>query len=210
MTLNTNLTVTLSFYLFDELFFRMKVLNHKFNVLSGVNREKFTDLKLVTECGNSILVHKVIAVAASQSLNKRVSSNSITELPVRNVKFSALKNLFDFIYEGKILLPSSAELEDLAAAYKILNINLGKKINNIVDSIVSEVPNSDVESSCEETPDLMCKNCDKRFDDKTKFNRHIKEVHKKEQSVPRPKYSCEKCGAVYTVSIIKQNWVTFM
>ena len=112
----------------------MNAIIHHFNFLNGVSQERFSDLTLKTECGSSLSMHKVVAAAISSKLSSQLSSD-VNELPVRNVKFPALKNVIDFAYNGKIILSSKSEIEDFATAYKILQINLGPKIEKIIDEV---------------------------------------------------------------------------
>ena len=66
----------------------MNVLTHKFNVLHDVDREKFSDLKLVTECGQKVSCHKVVVAAVSTKLRASLEKRPISELVVRNIKYS--------------------------------------------------------------------------------------------------------------------------
>ena len=178
----------------------MNVLTHKFNLLRGVNRERFADLRLVTECGKSLLLHKVIAASVSKYLSVRLVSSSVSELTIRNVKFSALENLVNFIYNGKIELYNTADYQDLVAAYTLLTIDLGGQVDKLMNRIDPDLPMNDKGVSGEETAVLKCCNCEKTFNDKTKLTRHIREVHNRDQIRQRQKYSCEKCGHVYKVN----------
>lgn len=53
------------------------------------------------------------------------------------------------------------------------------------------------------TQGYKCENCDKNFVTKKKLSRHVREVHEKVQMKvsTKPAYSCETCGAIYTVMI---------
>ena len=179
----------------------MNVLIHHYNFLHPVSRERFSDLELKTECGNSLFLHKVVAAAISTKLSCLLS-NDISVLTIRNVKFSALKNIIDFAYRGKIVLSTKGDLQDFAATYTYLKVNLGPKINKFVDDVDMGMTNSavELENSCPELIELVCSNCNKIFETKTQLNRHIREVHNKEQAKPsKQQYVCEKCEKVSTV-----------
>lgn len=178
----------------------MLLLNHKFNVLSGVNRDEFADMKLVTECGQSLSLHRVVGASVSKTIRDLLASKASTELSIRNVKFAALNNLVNFIYEGKVTLDDRCDLQDFAAAYMILKVNLGAKVNSLVNNIDTGMQPSEDDSQTEDTPNLTCYNCGKIFTDKVKFQRHVREVHRKGQEVSKKQtYECENCGKIYTV-----------
>ena len=179
----------------------MHLLNHTFNVLNGVSRERFTDLKLITECGQVLPVHKIIITAVSSFISRRLSKKDTSEMIVRNVKFSSLKNMVDFIYTRKVVLNSYEELQDFAATYKVLIIDLGPKVNDLVRRVDNAATSDEVDNSSQEFIQLKCVNCDKQFDDKTKLKRHAREVHSKDRGKKRPSYVCEKCREIYKVII---------
>ena len=106
----------------------MNVLTHQCNVLHGLDREKFSDLKLVTECGQKVSCHKVVVAAASTKLRASLEKRPTSELVVRNIKYTGLENLVNFIYNGKVNIGTTGELQDFADSYTLLKINLGKKI----------------------------------------------------------------------------------
>ena len=171
----------------------MNILTHNFNFLNGENREIYADLRLVTECGKSLLLHRFVASCVSTKLKKLlegklVSVSGVSELPIRNVKFSALENVVTFVYNGKILLSPGCERQDFVDAFNVLQINLGDKINTMIKKLDSHYI-SDNENSSQEVPELKCTNCDKVFDDKTKLVRHIREIHRKDKVKPKQKYA---------------------
>ena len=177
----------------------MNVISHKFNVLNALDRERFSDLKLVTECGQSVSCHKVVAGAVSKKLSGLLGSKPINELTIRNVKFTALENLVKFIYNGKVQISSPGDLQDFVDVYKLLNINLGKKVSDIVKKIDMSKSVSDLDDSSQEPLGFRCENCDKSFQSRKKLVRHVREVHRKEPTKQKQSYSCEKCGEVYMV-----------
>ena len=180
----------------------MNVVHHEANVLGGILRDRFSDLKLVTECGKSVSVHKVVVAAVSPVLCDILISKEVSEIPIRNVKFSALKHLIDFIYERKVILSSSEEFQDFKDAYKLLELSLGSKINEIIERRDNNTANnSAVESSNQNTEQFKCKNCEKEFKFKKQLIRHVREVHNKGDRRKQNTYICERCNTVYKVNI---------
>ena len=177
----------------------MHLLSHKTNVLRG-SRELYADLKLITECGQSLLLHRVVAATASKKLCSLLTSCSNGELRIRNVKFSALSNIINFIYDGKITLDNRCDLEDFAAAYNVLKVNLGAKVDALVNKIDDGDHTSEDNSEIDASSVLRCLNCEKVFADKPKLQRHNREAHRTEEQVKKKqKYECEQCSEVYTV-----------
>ena len=113
----------------------MNVLHHEINILGGISRERFADLKLVTECDQSLSVHKVVLAAASSKICDILASKDVNVIPVRNTKFTALNHIVDFIYERKVIFMNSGELEDFKDAYILLEVNLGSKINDMIKGV---------------------------------------------------------------------------
>ena len=154
----------------------------------------------MTECGRSLQLHRVIAVNVSKKLSAELAAKpTATELHVRNVKYSALEKLLDFIYSGKVLLSNPNDLQDFADAYNVLIVNLGEKVNKMINNIITGEKCNEIESSFDEKIELKCRNCDKTFKTKTLLKRHVREVHMKDQ-IEKKTYACEQCSQVYTVS----------
>ena len=189
----------------------MNVIAHTFNILSAVSRDTFADLKLITECGRTLTVHKVIAAAVSPRWKKSLTKKQIDELPVRNVKFDALVNIVNFVYDGKIVLSSEGEAQDFADAFKVLEINLGKKVDGFIKRLNPDAAASDIESSSQEKLsqeklsheklEFKCTNCNKDFQTMKQFRRHTREVHQGGRVEAKKEYKCEKCDSVYTVLV---------
>ena len=178
----------------------MNVITHKFNILHGLDREKFSDLKLVTECGQKVSCHKVVVAAASTKLRASLEKRPTNELVVRNVKYNGLVNLMNFIYNGKVQIGTTGELQDFADSYTLLNINLGPKVGEIVKKINLTKSDSETDHFSQETG-FKCENCEKVFPTRKKLSRHIREVHKPAPPKVKPSYTCENCGVVYTVGL---------
>ena len=179
----------------------MNELSHQFNFLNGVSLERFSDLTLRTECGNSLKLHKVVAAAISTKRFGQLSVD-VNELPVRNVKFSALQNIIDFAYHGKVTLTSKHDYHDFIDAYNVLKINLGPKINRLLEEVDSAVTNDvlDKDNGSQDLVELKCVLCNKIFEFKPQLQRHVREVHNKDRvKKTKQQYSCEKCNKVYTV-----------
>ena len=177
----------------------MNVLIHNFNILAGVDRQMFSDLRLVTECGRSINVHKLVIAGVTKTLKV---SQSVDELIVRNVKFSALENIIKFIYTGKIIMKPGPEVQDFVAGYKVLDIDLRKKINESVKRSVGDILDTSSESDNSEEEEFNCSSCDKSYSDKAKLERHIRDKHSVKVVKEKITYACELCGEKYTVYII--------
>ena len=174
------------------------LVTHQFNVLSGASRDHFSDLRLITECGSSVNIHKVVAAAVSSLLKKLIIGKQADELSIRNVKYHALESVVDFIYSGKITLSEGDDTQDFVAAYKILEINLGTKCNTVVQKLAMSY-NSEVEDSSQEQNEYKCSTCNKVMERK-QFLRHMREVHRKDKPKPKEKFPCENCDEVYTVA----------
>ena len=173
---------------------------HNFNILKGVSREKFADLKLRTECGKWLTLHKVVAASVSAKWSTLLSADSVSELSVRNVKFSALENLVNFIYDGKIVLGDDGEVQDFVDAYTLSQINLGDKVNDFINRLNTRAVNSDNKATSDDVEtDFKCCNCNKTFDDKRRLTRHLREVHNKGKKKEKQLFACEQCGETYTV-----------
>ena len=123
----------------------------------------------------------------------------INELTIRNVKFTALENIIKFVYDGKVQISTSGDLQDFVDVYKLLNINLGGKVGDIVKKIDMDKNASDMEDSSKELLDFKCSNCDTNFETRKQLVRHVREVHRKEPTKPKQPYACVKCGKLYTV-----------
>ena len=178
----------------------MNLLTHKLNILKGVSRDRFADLKLLTECGKWVTLHKVVAASVSPKLSTLLSSESVSELPIRNVKFSALENLVNFIYDGKIVLGDNGDIQDFVGAYIYLKIDLGDKVNNLIDKWDTGVQNCGDKDTSDHVPtDFRCCNCSKTFNDRKQLVRHLREVHNKGKKKQKQHFKCELCGETYTV-----------
>ena len=185
----------------------VNALSHKWNVLhGGLECDKHSDLRLVTESGESVLCHKVVLTAVSGKVKASLEKKQVSELVVRNVKFQGLKSLIKFIYNGKIQIPNSEEMMDFCDCYTLLNVNLGPKIGDLVKKISMNTARSESDREKASQENLFkCANCDKHFPTRKQLTRHVREVHNK-QDAPKPKvkqnYSCENCGTIFTVQII--------
>ena len=140
----------------------MNVLYHQHNVIGGVPRDRFSDLQLITECGQKVAVHKVVVASVSSMISSMLSKKDMSEIAIRNVKFSALEHIVNFIYDRKIMLSNKGEVEDFADAYRKLKLNLGPKINQIIQKIEVGTINSE-DASSQDTIEFKCNNCDKQF-----------------------------------------------
>ena len=170
---------------------------HNWNVLRGVlTCDKYCDLKLVTENNEIIKVHKVLITAVSKKVKSALARNDSSEIVVRNVKCTGLRNVIDFIYNGRVEIKDTDALLDFADTYALLQVDLGPKVNKTVQDITV---NQQSDSS-QDAPTYTCSTCQKTFSTKTKYARHMREVHEK-MKVMKEKvaYSCEQCGEVYTV-----------
>ena len=180
----------------------MNVFSHDHNILGAVKRDLYTDLNLITECGRSLSVHKVVAATVSSKIKGLLLSKDRGELPIRNVKYQAMEKIFDFAYNGKIYLTSDAEKQDFVDAFDTLKINLGKKVSNLVKKLDQDRVESEKENSSQEFQEFKCVTCDKKFDSRQKLLRHSREVHSKEPKPPKQKFRCEGCSESYTVFIL--------
>ena len=171
--------------------------SHNFNIVGGVKRDLFCDIKLRSQCGSSLCAHKVILSAASKKLEKVFTrSPHLEEYEVRNITYDTLVKLVDFVYEGKVRLNTRVEMTDFADAFTILNMYLGPKFNAVIKSVTSRSDNSDVGSQ----DTFNCETCGKKYVSKAKLTRHEREKHlmKKKGGLY---YKCEKCGKDYRVSL---------
>ena len=122
------------------------------------------------------------------------------ELPVRNVKFSALKDIVTFIYTGRILMKNGPDIQDFVDGYKVLEIDLGKSVNKLIKKIVTgNVGEANSESSDSNQVEFKCSNCDKSFQHRKQLLRHVREKHQTREEKEKTVYSCELCGEKYTV-----------
>ena len=180
----------------------VNALVHSCNVLNGVlTSDRFTDLNILTEKNEVIKVHKVIIANVSKKVDKWLHRNDDKDMVIRNVKYQSLKSVVDFIYNGRVDIEDTDALVDFADTYQLLQINLGPKVNKMVQNITLNAGTSDHSDAMENSQEFKCENCDKGFVTKSKFARHMRDVHNKD----RPKrqrtiFSCEKCGEVYTVN----------
>ena len=170
--------------------------SHNFNVVRGVRRDLFCDMKLVTQCGSSLSAHKVILSAASKKLEKAFSkSPDLKEFQVRNVNYETLVKIVDFVYDGKVLLNTQNEMNDFADAFTILNMYLGPKFNSVIKTIA--IP-SDHSSDDGSQDTFSCNICAMKYASKAKLTRHERDKHIMKKKAEH-KYKCEKCGRQYTV-----------
>ena len=73
----------------------VNAISHKWNVLrGGLESNNYSDLKLVTEFGESVSCHKVVMAAVSGKVKASLDKKQLNELVVRNVKYQGLKNVF--------------------------------------------------------------------------------------------------------------------
>ena len=105
--------------------------------------------------------------------------------------------MVDFIYTRKVVLNSYEELQDFAATYKVLIVDLGPKVNDLVRRVDNAATSDEVDNASQEFVQLKCVNCDKQFDHKTKLKRHAREVHIKDRRKKRPSYVCVNCREIY-------------
>ena len=100
-----------------------------------------------------------------------------------------------------MILASSEEFQDFKDAYKLLELSLGSKINEIIERRDTNTDNnSAVESANQNTEQFKCKNCAKEFEFKKQLIRHAREVHNKGDRRKQLTYICERCNTVYTVN----------
>ena len=180
----------------------VNAISHKWNVLrGGLESNNYSDLKLVTEFGESVSCHKVVMAAVSGKVKASLDKKQLNELVVRNVKYQGLKNVIKFIYDGKVQIPNSEEMIDFCDCYTLLNINLGPKIGELVKKITMNIEKSESDPEKASQDNLFkCENCDKHFVTRKQMTRHVREVHnKQEPSKVKQSYSCENCGTVFTV-----------
>ena len=178
----------------------VNAFTHKWNVLrGGLGREKYSDLKLVTEMGQSVSCHKLVMSNVSQKIKAVLDKKNINQITVRNVKYQGLKNVITFIYDGKVEIPDAEQLIDFADCYTLLNVNLGPKIGKSVKNItLNKGGESDSDNSSQEIQ-FRCANCEKSFTKQKQLSRHVREVHEKEKQKIKQTFACEKCGLVFTV-----------
>ena len=183
----------------------MNVLFHTFDVLRGVSRERFSDLKLISECGRGLPVHKIIIAAVSSKLSGLISTKELSEISIKHVKFSALQNVVDFIYNKKVVLNNRDEAEDFAHAYNYLKVNLGAKANDTISRIEAgdeTALSGEIDNSSQELLQFKCETCGKSFDTKKQFTRHSREVHDKDrEKKAKNSFICENCKEIYKVHL---------
>ena len=169
----------------------MHTLVHNFSILGRVNRDKYCDIKLLTECGSVITAHKVILGCVSKKLSQSFDKYpEQSEIKVRNVKIYILKKVIDFVYSGKVHLANQMELSDFADAFTILNMYVGQKFSSVIKNINSVTADSSEKSSQEVI--YTCEVCEKSYDTQKQLCRHKRDKHlDKKQTVM---YKCEKCG----------------
>ena len=117
----------------------MEVYAHKHDILGAVSRELFTDLTLFTECGRSLHVHKVVAATVSSKIMKHLVAKETNKMTIRNVKYPALENIFNFVYNGKLMISQESDKQDFVAAFRHLKMNLGKKVEKLIEKLDSDV-----------------------------------------------------------------------
>ena len=174
----------------------MHTLVHNFSILGRVNRDKYCDIKLLTECGSVITAHKVILGCVSKKLSQSFDKYpEQSEIKVRNVKIDILKKVIDFVYSGKVHLANQMELSDFADAFTILNMYVGQKFSSVIKNINSVTADSSEKSSQEVI--YTCEVCEKSYDTQKQLCRHKRDKHlDKKQTVM---YKCEKCGKQSTI-----------
>ena len=189
----------------------VNIITHKHNVLYGLQQsEKYSDLRLVTECGQSLMCHKLVIAAISSKISASLDKNSdIHELNIRNVKYNGLQSVISLIYNGKVEIKNKDNLDDFVACYTLLGIKLGPKIGDLVRKLSVDINNeNDAQTS---TESYHCANCDKHFVIKAKYQRHVREVHRT-GGIDKPKkvYTCESCGKCYKVDTWCFSILTFI
>ena len=174
----------------------MNSLTHSFNILGSIDRDRYCDVKLVTECGSSISAHKVILGAVSKKLSAKFEKSSGSEIKVRNVRIETLTKVIDFVYERKVKISNKTEMSDFFDCFTILNMYLGPKFNSVIKKINM---NSDSSEKGSQEDVFKCEDCLKTFVSQKQVSRHRREVHRetKEKLV----YICENCEEEYTVSL---------
>ena len=180
----------------------LNAITHSWNVLRGSQTNNtYSDLSLSTVRGETINCHKVVICNVSDKVRGALEKKDTNNLVIRNVTYSGLKNVINFIYYGKVEISDAEQLIDFADTFTILQINLGPKIASTVRNIIMSNDVSDTEEQIAQG--YKCENCDKNFVTKKKLSRQVREVHEKVQMKvsTKPAYSCETCGAIYTVII---------
>jgi len=201
-------------------------LAHNWNILRGALKDGlYTDLKLVAENGEIINCHKLVLASSSKKIKNILDSRNDDNIVFRNIKYSTLRYVVDFIYNGLVNVASREELMDFASAYMMLQVELGPKVETTIQDIVIGRENDEkplkgenfikVEYSVKtedplniQTPteriddakstELTCETCVKTFLTKKAMTRHIREVHNGNRKTERKLYSCDNCSHVST------------
>ena len=173
----------------------MSLLTHSFNIWGRLDRDKFCDIKLLTQCGSSILAHKLILSAVSKKLSVVFEkSPNLTEFKIRNVKIESLTLLVDFIYEGKVQIDDQVGLSDFADAFTVLNMYMGPKVSSVIKNLNSL--NGESEKDSQETV-YKCDVCGKGYESQTQLSRHKRTKHMERKR--QQKYKCVNCSKEYSV-----------
>ena len=179
----------------------MNSITHSFNILGKANREFFSDVSLVTECGSTVPAHKVVLGAVSARFSALFNKYpEKKDFPIRNVKIDTLIKVVDFIYNGKVNLTDNTELGDFWDCFSILNLYLGPKVSAIIKKLNDL--NSDTSEKGSQESLHKCEDCDRSFMLKKQLTRHRRQVHKVEKK-EKAVYKCinPECGEEYTVDI---------
>ena len=175
----------------------MHLFTHSYNILGTIDRGRFCDVKLVTECGGAISAHKVILSAVSKKLSLKFETSDSSEIKVRNVKIDTLTKVIDFVYNGKVKVSSSTEMTDFVDCYTLLNMYLGPKVTSEIRKLNNLNSESSEKGSQEEV--FKCEECPKTFVSQKQLTRHRRQVHK-EIKQDKVVYKCANCEKEYTVS----------
>ena len=84
-------------------------LTHSWNILRGCLDNKYSDLTLMTEQKESINCHKVVLAAVSNKVKTALSKKDCDVIEIRNVKYGGLKNVIQFVYDGRVEIPNFEE-----------------------------------------------------------------------------------------------------
>ena len=115
----------------------LNAITHSWNVLRGSQTNNtYSDLSLSTVRGETINCHKVVICNVSDKVRGALEKKDTNNLVIRNVTYSGLKNVINFIYYGKVEISDAEQLIDFADTFTILQINLGPKIASTVRNII--------------------------------------------------------------------------
>jgi len=104
----------------------MYSLQHKFSYLGQLSQIVFPDLQLTTSHavpGNVIPAHRVVLSAVSSKLHNLCKEGG--KVVVRNIEYTVLKDVIEFIYKGNIEMKSKEDIENIRDGLDMLKVNIG-------------------------------------------------------------------------------------